>query len=224
MLVTNKIGAFGPKPSVPFLFALNMQHFQEAEMKDYIAQAVSTRSNQFHGHLVGNDTFILALKNAIDALNDLDFIKKALFYGKRNADFTPVADEHSLQYLHTDLDIPMSKFGANTLVNLLHGIIGKATEDGELLEALMKMLCGCSPDTVNIAEEVGDGHWYDAVIAHECGVTFDELHEQNIAKLRLRYPNKFTEYDALNRNLEAERLNLESNIRVADHKENPNIA
>ena len=40
--------------------------------------------------------------------------------------------------------------------------------------------------------------------------------ERNIAKLRRRYPEKFTEYDALNRNLEAERKELEPVMKFLD--------
>jgi hypothetical protein len=42
--------------------------------------------------------------------------------------------------------------------------------------------------------------------------TFDECQRINIAKLRQRFPDKFTEYDANNRDLFAERSQLESNV------------
>lgn len=41
--------------------------------------------------------------------------------------------------------------------------------------------------------------------------TFEEILETNINKLKKRFPNKFTEYHALNRDLEAEREVLEIN-------------
>lgn len=41
------------------------------------------------------------------------------------------------------------------------------------------------------------------------GISFYEALDKNIAKLKVRYPDKFTESDALNRNLEAERKELE---------------
>ncbi len=47
-------------------------------------------------------------------------------------------------------------------------------------------------------------------ILHDAiGFTFEATFEQNIAKLKARYPNKFTEQDALIRNLEKERAILE---------------
>lgn len=44
------------------------------------------------------------------------------------------------------------------------------------------------------------------------GHTIEEARERNIAKLRARYGDKFSEYDALNRDLETERKILEGKV------------
>ena len=68
-------------------------------------------------------------------------------------------------------------------------------------------------DLVNLAEECGDVFWYLALcistLAELMGRDPAELEQSikqiNIAKLKARYPEKFTETDAVIRNLTAER-------------------
>jgi NTP pyrophosphatase (non-canonical NTP hydrolase) len=91
------------------------------------------------------------------------------------------------------------------VLQLLHGTMGVCTESGELMDAVKRFLIYGKPtDVTNIMEEVGDMFWYLALIARCCGFTFEEAKAKNIAKLRARYPEKFTELAALNRNLDAE--------------------
>lgn len=92
------------------------------------------------------------------------------------------------------------------VLQLLHGAMGVSTESGELMDAVKRFLIYGKPtDVTNILEEVGDMFWYLSLIARCCGFTFEEAKAKNIAKLRARYPEKFTELEALNRNLDAER-------------------
>ena len=92
---------------------------------------------------------------------------------------------------------------------MLHGVIGAATEVGELLEAFA--ILG-KVDDVNLAEELGDVLWYFAVICDEKGITFNGIQQAVINKLRKRYPEGFTEHDALNRDLDTERDQLETDL------------
>lgn len=48
-----------------------------------------------------------------------------------------------------------------------------------------------------------------AVMADTLGVSFDDIQEKNIAKLKARYGAKFSEVAALNRDLDTERKILE---------------
>lgn len=94
---------------------------------------------------------------------------------------------------------------------LLHSGIGLATEAGEFLDALKKhVFYGKDLDTVNLREEMGDVFWYCAIIADELGVDFSEVMERNIAKLKARYGEKFSEDRANERDLGTEREILES--------------
>jgi len=82
----------------------------------------------------------------------------------------------------------------------MHGVIGLAGEAGELLDAIKKpMFYGQDPNIINIKEEVGDCLWYIAQICRSQGWTFEEMMDENIAKLKLRYPNKFTTSDSIQR-------------------------
>ena len=99
----------------------------------------------------------------------------------------------------------------NTL-RLLHGAMGLVTESAEFLDGLKKYLFYGKPiDKVNLKEECGDLFWYLAILADEMGeANFTNMLQQNIAKLRVRYPEKFSETAAQVRNLDAERKVLES--------------
>ena len=95
--------------------------------------------------------------------------------------------------------------------DILHGAVGVATEAGELLDALKKTIFyGKKLDLVNIEEEIGDVLWYLAIMCENLGVSMEDIMEKNINKLNSRYPDKFTEQDALDRDLETEREILEA--------------
>ncbi len=87
-----------------------------------------------------------------------------------------------------------------------HAIIGLVTEAGEAMDAVKKSLFYNQPfDRTNLKEELGDALWYIAVACQTNGWTMEEVMEANIRKLRVRYPEKFTEQDAEHRNLDEER-------------------
>lgn len=173
-----------------------MDHF------DYRAEAAVTMSGNFHTGLVSRDLLMQALTDAVQALEFLDIIKKALFYGRDNPILVGAGERQEIPVgcLHPDLQ---------KSVDLLHGILGKSTEDGELLSALRDSLSANQElDLVNVFEEVGDGQWYDAAILRVLDKTFDDVQRGNISKLRKRFPDGFKEYDANNRQLSFERDDL----------------
>lgn len=94
--------------------------------------------------------------------------------------------------------------------SLIHASLGMQTECAEFADMLKKhLIYGKEIDEVNLQEELGDVLWYIALAAHTLGVSFEGLFAQNIAKLQKRFPEKFTQDAALNRDLEAERKALE---------------
>lgn len=211
---SNAAGEGLEAPQRNFLFANDMvymldgpeQRAIEAELTnpfDYVAEAELTLSRQFHGELVGKHVWAHTLNNAIDALTKLDKVKKSLFYGRDN---NLISEGQSGV---DDLPARMGIMPKENAQDIIHGILGLATEAGELLELLRDTINGEPLDLVNIKEEVGDGKWYMAILARVAGFMWGDDERVNIAKLRARFPDRFTEYDANNRNLVAERGILE---------------
>lgn len=98
----------------------------------------------------------------------------------------------------------------NDTIDLLHAGLGMCTEVGEFVDVIKKHLFyGKEIDTVNLKEELGDKLWYIAVALRKLETTFNEVMKTNIDKLKLRYPEKFTEDKAVNRNIKIERELLE---------------
>jgi len=170
---------------------------------NYIADAVTTLSVAWHGDKVSKAQFVGRINGAIDALNKLDQVKKSLFYGKDNNLISE--GQKDVSDLPDRMVMPIGAVARN----VIHAIIGKATEAGELLEALRDCYNGDVFDRINAIEEVGDGFWYDAILLDEMGASFSEAMRRNINKLKARFPDKFSSDNALVRNLEAERAILE---------------
>jgi NTP pyrophosphatase (non-canonical NTP hydrolase) len=95
-------------------------------------------------------------------------------------------------------------------MRLLHAAMGMCTEAGEAQDALKRhFFYGAELDPVNLQEEIGDMLWYCAQMCSALGVSMEKIMERNIAKLRARYPDRFNEEDAVNRDLKKERDVLE---------------
>lgn len=175
------------------------------DLFDYVAEARLTLSPSWHGDKVAKHLFISRINAAIEAANKLDQVKKTFFYGRDN-NLDPATGTQSA----VELPLRLGDTETEAATNIIHAIIGVFTEAGEMLEALKEAVnLGKPIDSVNMQEETGDLFWYLAILAHECGFTFDGAQRVNIAKLRARFPDRFSEYDANNRNLVAERAILE---------------
>ena len=96
-------------------------------------------------------------------------------------------------------------------IRLLHAAMGMQTEAAEFTDMLKKhIFYGKTLDKVNLKEEIFDMTWYMAIALDVLGYTFEEGFKTNIDKLKARYPEKFTEDSANNRDLETERQILEN--------------
>ncbi len=88
---------------------------------------------------------------------------------------------------------------------VVHGILGISTEASELEDLLKKNVFYNKPISLHqIEEEIGDIMWYVAILCHELDMDFARILDKNVKKLHARYPEGFTEKDALNRDLEKE--------------------
>lgn len=102
------------------------------------------------------------------------------------------------------------RFHSPVTQRALHAIIGICTEAGELQDQFKKHLFyGKDLDIVNVSEEIGDLMWYIGTLCNVYNLDLEKIKEQNIAKLKKRYPGKFESEHALFRNLEKERETLE---------------
>lgn len=97
-------------------------------------------------------------------------------------------------------------------IRLLHAAMGLCTEAGEFIDQLKKHIFYGKPlDRVNLIEELGDSSWYERVAVDALEVTYMDMLKRNVSKLQARFPEKFTETHAKERDLVKERIILESN-------------
>ena len=97
----------------------------------------------------------------------------------------------------------------------LHAAMGLVTEAAEVLDMLKKAIFyGKEFDRVNVIEETGDAFWYCSIMADAQGFTFEQAQIKNISKLMARYPEKFCETKAVDRDLEKERSILEGRVEA----------
>lgn len=84
--------------------------------------------------------------------------------------------------------------------DLRHAAMGLVTEVGEFMDCLKKHdFYGTELDFPNLYEELGDILWYVALAARGLNIDLNNVAKTNIEKLRKRYPEKFTEQDAVER-------------------------
>jgi len=81
--------------------------------------------------------------------------------------------------------------------NFSFGLMG---ELGEVIDLLKKHLFHKHPlDKEKLKLELGDLLWYMATTATTAGIDLDDIAESNIAKLKTRYPEGFSEEKSINR-------------------------
>lgn len=94
--------------------------------------------------------------------------------------------------------------------DIFHMLLGMVTEVGELSDIFKKALAyGKVIDWINVDEELGDLMFYIGSFCRINNINLNNIINKNVEKLESRYPEKFTEYHALNRDLEKEREILE---------------
>jgi NTP pyrophosphatase (non-canonical NTP hydrolase) len=93
-----------------------------------------------------------------------------------------------------------------------HMLFGMLTEVGELTDVFKKNLAyDKSIDWINVREEIGDLIFYIASFCRINGLDLETIVNVNVAKLEARYPEKFSNWRANNRDLDKERNILEKN-------------
>lgn len=96
------------------------------------------------------------------------------------------------------------------LLDNLHMTVGMVTEVGELVDVFKKNLAYNKPiDWVNVEEEVADVMWYLVNFCRINSIDLEKALYNNIQKLKVRFPDKFTGEAAINRDTIKERVELE---------------
>ena len=198
------------------------------DFTEYAKQAAATKSPSDQNHYAELDGALVhqAITDFIRAGQRLDELKKAVFYGgdriKKFQEPKGNAFQRFLARARRMLSWRYDTFPiTENQAEILHAVLGIATESVEMVEAWENAQDKFAlPDMVNLREECGDLLWYLSIIV-PTQEDLEQICETNIAKLRQRYPNKFTELDSRDsqRDLSAERQILEG--ETPKHESHP---
>lgn len=146
----------------------------------------------------------VAIGNMVSTGVTLDDLKKHIYYGKQidwiDQIYEAIPNREIQKFNQREADI-------------IHAIVGIATEATELLEALFKMLTTGEFDEVNGIEENGDLMWYQALLLRTLKSSFEQSGAINIDKLYERFPDKFDGDKAIFRDVKKERELLEQRVQ-----------
>lgn len=118
-----------------------------------------------------------------------------------------------VQALESPVEIIQDQINWTHQARLLHAILGISGEAGELVDAIKKTLAyGKELDLINLQEELGDVLFYIQLACNVLGIQLVDIMESNMAKLKVRYGNRYSPDAALNRDLNAEREALTGSI------------
>lgn len=152
---------------------------------------------------------LLYLDFMINIGKRMDRIKKYVYYGKSCQEIE-IAIIRENDPGSAPMNVEMQDRAARE-VRRLHGLIGLITETGELSEAFNDCIRrGAELDAVNVMEEIGDIEWYAAQECAACGYVLSDALEANLRKLAKRYGQDFSQKNAIDRDVTAEREILES--------------
>lgn len=184
----------------------------EVSPENYAQHAVRTERITTAPEVIPFETglpLLVGLKAASELGAQLDRLKRAIFYGQ-------VQDMKDI--LSKLPHCPVKGTLGGVVITpeqkrLLHSAIGLMTEAIEFAETVTEHIFEKRPlDLAHTKEEIGDIFWYSAIPVNLFGWTYADIMSVNIAKLRARYPDKWTQDQALNRDLDAERRVLEDGV------------
>lgn len=176
-------------------------------MKTYLEDAAVTASKEPKldleaMELSNEEVLAILIGHKVDG-DFADATKRALFYSDTKVEARLEKAEVEtirLSNLLEEHPLPEDILGDKVTVDLVHSLLGIVGEAGEICEELVaSKLENRELNRVNIGEELGDILWYIALAVNTLDLSFDEIAKRNINKLRIRYPDNFSKYDAINR-------------------------
>lgn len=205
---------------------------------DYItperyAENVDARcSTEFHDQNIIGQALAQHLVAFVARADVLDQYKKFIFYGKKEENHDQIIDDYlalnpnvhrGFGSVHPDgpgapsdgRDVPIKLSLQQQM--MFHAILGLATEAGELVQAFIDGMGAMQNnvpiddafDLVNMREEFGDALWYLQLGLNSINSNLSECMTINDNKLERRYGPAFSSDRASNRDLDAERRELE---------------
>lgn len=75
--------------------------------------------------------------------------------------------------------------------DMMHWVLGVSGEAGEIAEKFKKIIRDkngviSDDDKADLSKEIGDVLWYLSVLAHQLGLSFEDVASENLAKLKSR--------------------------------------
>lgn len=193
-------------PMNPEAFAISLElAAHTARLLDIVKRAV------YYGKKIDREDFesrLLALAYLVNALGEFNEEADINDATVDNGGVAPVDKAGAdVEAAPEDIFVPLTPTSFN--LRLAHAFIGAFTESGELIEELLSAVADGRPiDAVNISEEYGDLDWYKALAFDELELSEPASRSAVIAKLKVRYGDKFSKHAALNRDLNTERETL----------------
>lgn len=125
-------------------------------------------------------------------------------------------------HLTVEIGATRASLNPHRLIRLYHALVGLVDEVGEIAKALKKtVFYGAPLDRINLGEEAGDTLWYLALLLNALDLSMDEVAKQNIEKLKVRFPDKYSDDLAKeeNRDRAAERqaVTVGEAVAVSEH-------
>jgi hypothetical protein len=148
---------------------------------------------------------VLFVLTALDELSHvaglLTAVKAHVYYG------TAMPDEYESHMGNVVPDEIMARFQEPGIAALVHAVLGVGSESAELCQSVEKYLINTDQvlDKTNVAVELGDISWFLRAGLAAINVSLYTCLEQNHAKLLKRFPDKFDEKAAVERDVAAER-------------------
>lgn len=115
------------------------------------------------------------------------------------------ANQYQTEAMRTKSPFDSLEAIAKNFPEIMHACFGAANETGEIFRNIKRASYGGKDlDLTNLDEEFGDLLWFVALYCDGRGTTISDLMDKNIAKLKVRFPDKFTVDKNENRDTEAE--------------------
>lgn len=169
-------------------------------------ESIPTEQRMSNAGIVGFLRLAVVASKMIGAAKAVIYYNRALDrdkLGELTQEFALV--NYNLQELDAEGKLITTESHPGFNLRLLHGGLGMFDEAGEICEHLYNAFTKDTElDTKRLLVEIADSDWFKALIHDELKVDEDTGRRAGIAKLKERFPDKFSEERANNRDTDKE--------------------